>query len=61
VEDALTGLVNVMEIWDDDAALKAHFKTPWIIEFFGNYGPQMVATTVQVYDIAGTPRPLPPM
>jgi quinol monooxygenase YgiN len=61
IEDAATGLVNVMEHWDDDDALKVHFKTPWIIEFFGKYGPQMQASTVQVYDIAGAPRPLPPM
>jgi len=61
VEDASTGLVNVMELWENDDALKAHFKTPWIVEFFGKYGPQMLASTVQVYDIAGAPRPLPPM
>ena len=60
-EDAATGLVNVMEVWENDDALKVHFKTPWIIEFFGKYGRQMLASTVQVYDISGAPRPLPPM
>lgn len=56
-----TGQVNVLEIWRDDAALIAHFKQPWIIEFFGRFGPQLLGSTVQVYDVAGAPRPLPPM
>lgn len=61
IEDAPAGLVNVMEMWEDDDALKLHFTTPWIVEFFGKYAPQMLASTVQVYDIAGKPRPLPEM
>ena len=59
VEDAASGLVNVVEIWRDDAALAAHFTMPWIAEFFGKYAPKMQASTVQIYDIAGDPRPLP--
>jgi quinol monooxygenase YgiN len=61
VEDAATGLVNVMEQWDDDDALKVHLGMPWIAEFFSKYVGHMQASTVQVYDIAGAPRPLPGM
>jgi quinol monooxygenase YgiN len=61
VEDATTGLVNVMEIWDDDNALGVHFTMPWIAAFFAKYAPEMQASTVQIYDIAGAPRPLPGM
>jgi quinol monooxygenase YgiN len=32
VEDAKAGLVNVLEQWDDDAALIVHLKQPWITE-----------------------------
>lgn len=59
VEDAATGLVNVVEQWRDDAALDVHFTTPWIAEFFAKYAPKMQASTVQIYDVAGDPRPLP--
>lgn len=60
VEDAATGLVNVLEQWDDDAALIVHLKTPWIATFFAKWGPQLKASTVQVFDISGV-RPLPGM
>lgn len=58
VEDAASGLVNVLEIWDGDDALIAHLKQPWITAFFATYGPKLLASSVQVYDIAGV-RPLP--
>jgi quinol monooxygenase YgiN len=61
VEDAATGLVNVIEQWDDDDALKAHLGMPWITEFFGKYVGHMLASTVQIFDISGAPRPLPGM
>jgi quinol monooxygenase YgiN len=61
VEDAATGLVNVNEQWENDAALAVHFKVPWIVEFFYKYVTHMQASTVQIYDIAGDPRPLPAM
>jgi quinol monooxygenase YgiN len=59
VEDEATGLVNVIEQWRDDAALGAHFTMPWIAEFFAKYSPLMLASTVQIFDVAGDPRPLP--
>ncbi len=59
VEDPATGLVNVIEHWRDDAALGVHFTMPWIAAFFAKYSPKMLATTVQIFDIAGPPRPLP--
>lgn len=61
VEDAATGLVNVMEQWTNDDALKVHLSMPWIAEFFAKYVGHMQASTVQIYDIAGAPRPLPGM
>lgn len=59
VEDAATGLVNVVEQWRDDAALAVHFTMPWIAEFFAKYSPKIQGSTVQIYDVAGAPRPLP--
>jgi quinol monooxygenase YgiN len=61
VEDAATGLVNVIEQWADDDALKVHLAMPWIAEFFNKYVGHMQASTVQVFDISGPPRPLPGM
>jgi quinol monooxygenase YgiN len=58
VEDADAGIVNVLEQWTDDAALIAHLQQPWILEFLGRHGPHLRASTVRVFDIAGS-RPLP--
>jgi quinol monooxygenase YgiN len=58
VEDEAAGVVNVLEMWDDDDALATHLRQPWIAEFFGKFGPQVTAMNLQVYDIAGS-RPLP--
>ncbi len=58
VEDKATGKVNVMEIWEDDDALGVHFTQPWIGAFFERFSPEMLDSTVQIYDISGT-RPLP--
>jgi len=60
VEDAKSGLVNVLEQWTDDAALIVHLKQPWILEFLARNGPHLRASTVQVFDIAAA-RPLPAM
>lgn len=59
IEDAATGLVNVIEHWRDDDALMVHFTMPWIGEFFTKYSPKMQASTVQIFDISGQARPLP--
>ena len=59
VEDEAKGLVNVVEQWRDDDALLVHFTMPWIGTFFAKYSPKMLASTVQIFDIAGDPRPLP--
>jgi quinol monooxygenase YgiN len=59
VEDAATGLVNVIEQWRDEDALLVHFTMPWIGEFMAKYGAKMLASTVQIFDIDGNPRPLP--
>ena len=54
------GVINVLEQWEDDDALKVHFTMPWIIEFAQKYAPNMKGATVKVYDIDGG-RDLPPM
>ena len=59
VEDEASGLVNVIEQWRHDEALGVHFTMPWIAEFFAKYSPKMLASTVQIFDISGDPRPLP--
>jgi quinol monooxygenase YgiN len=59
VENTATGRVQVTERWRDDAALGVHFTQPWIAEFFGKYSGKMLASTVQIWDISGAPRPLP--
>jgi quinol monooxygenase YgiN len=59
IEDAATGLVNVIEQWRDDDALMVHFTKPWIAEFFAKFSPKMLASTVQIFDVAGNARPLP--
>lgn len=38
---------------------KVHFEMPWIKEFFSKYVGHMQASTVQIFDIVGDPRPLP--
>jgi quinol monooxygenase YgiN len=60
VEDADAGIVNVLEQWTDDAALLAHLKQTWILEFFGRHGGHLKASTVRIFDISGI-RPLPGM
>lgn len=59
VENDATGFVQVTECWRDDAALLVHFTKPWIAAFFAKYSPKMLGSTVQIFDIAGDPRPLP--
>jgi quinol monooxygenase YgiN len=59
-EDAGTGLVNVLEQWRDDAALAAHLKQPWTVDFFNKYVAHLLAINVKVYDISGE-RSLPGM
>ena len=59
IEDRAAGVINVAEIWDDDAALAVHLKQPWIAAFFARFGGRMLSSTVMVHDLAGSPRPLP--
>jgi len=58
VEDASSGLVNVLEQWDDDAALTTHLAQPWIATFFNRYSGHMRSHTLKIYEIAGA-RSLP--
>jgi quinol monooxygenase YgiN len=60
VQDPASGLVNVLEQWDDDEALKVHLAQPWIVEFFSRYVGHLRSHTLRVYDIEGH-RPLPGM
>jgi len=50
--------VNVLEQWDDDAALTTHLAQPWIATFFNRYSGHMRSHTLKIYDIAGA-RSLP--
>jgi quinol monooxygenase YgiN len=58
VEDASSGVVNVHEVWDDDAALTTHLAQPWIATFYNRYSGHMRSHTLKIYDVAGT-RSLP--
>lgn len=56
-EDRATGLINVLEIWRDEPALRVHLAQPWIVEFYARFSPHMRELNVPIYDVAGT-RPL---
>ncbi len=58
VEDEAADVVNVHELWDDDASLEVHLKQPWIVEFFAKYVGHVRGSTLRIYDVAGD-RPLP--
>lgn len=60
IEDRSAGIVNVLEMWSSEDALKVHFTMPWVIDFATKFSPHMQASTVQIYEIANT-RPLPAM
>lgn len=60
VEDAAAGVINVLEMWDDDAALTVHLGQPHIRAFFARFSPHIRSMDAAVYD-AGAPRPIPPM
>jgi quinol monooxygenase YgiN len=59
-EDPAAGLVNVLECWEDDAALAEHLKQPWVVAFFNKYVNELLELNVKIYDIAGI-RNLPGM
>lgn len=59
-EDRATGVVNVLEQWENDAALATHLRQPWIVSFFNKYVSHLLAMNVKVYDISGV-RDLPSM
>ncbi len=54
VEDAAAGLINVTEIWRDDAALHAHLAQPWTVSFFARFGPKARTIDLLIYDVSGT-------
>ena len=56
VEDAAVGVVNVSEIWRDDAALHAHLAQPWTTSFFAQFGSRAKDISVLIYDVSGTRR-----
>lgn len=56
-EDRAAGLINVVEIWEDEAALRVHLAQPWITEFYARFSPHIRAIDVPIYDVAGV-RPL---
>lgn len=52
VENHEAGLVSISEIWRDEAAWAVHFQQPWTTAFFEKYGPQMIGSTLQMYDMS---------
>jgi quinol monooxygenase YgiN len=58
VEDHVSGLINVLEIWRDENSLKVHLKQPAIVEFFTRFSPHITGMTAQLYD-AENARPVP--
>jgi quinol monooxygenase YgiN len=60
VEDEPGGVVNVCEIWEDDAALAEHLAQPWIAAFFQRFKPHIRALDAKLHDVAGV-RDLPPL
>jgi quinol monooxygenase YgiN len=52
------GLVTVLEIWRDEAALRDHYVQPHTAFFLRAIGPHIVALDVHRYD-SDQPRPLP--
>jgi quinol monooxygenase YgiN len=58
VEDHVSGLINVLEIWRDEDSLKVHLKQPAIVEFFTRFSPHITGMTAQLYD-AENARPIP--
>lgn len=57
-EDRAGGVVNVLEIWESEDALKVHLKMPWIDTFFHRFSPHITGMTAQLYDAVNA-RPIP--
>lgn len=52
LEDEAAGIVNVTEIWESEEALKTHLALPVTADFFAKFGPSMIASTIQLYDLS---------
>ena len=53
IEDHAAGLVNVLEKWRDESALRVHLKLPVIVNFFNRFSPHIRGMTVKLYDAEG--------
>jgi len=58
VEDRAGGVINVLEMWESEEALKVHLTMPWIDTFFRRFSPHITGMTAQVYDAVNA-RPVP--
>lgn len=56
-EDRAAGLINVVEIWEGEPALRAHLAQPWITDFYARFSPHIREMNVPIHDVAGV-RPL---
>jgi len=54
VEDEAGGVINVLEAWDDDAALEFHLKQPWIETFYARFSPHIRSLDAKIYEIGAT-------
>jgi len=57
VEDAVAGIVNVLEWWEDEDALAVHLAQPWTETFSARFGKHITAMDVRVFAVASE-RPL---
>jgi quinol monooxygenase YgiN len=58
VEDRAAGLINVLEFWRDEQALRTHLKLPATLAFFTQFAPHIKGMTAQLFD-AANPRAVP--
>ncbi len=53
-EDPAAGLVNVLEIWRDEPALRVHLAQPWTAAFLAQFGPKLQNMNVNIHEVATT-------
>jgi quinol monooxygenase YgiN len=50
VEDRATGVINVLELWESEEALKTHLQLDATVNFFNRFSPHLTGMTAQLYD-----------
>ncbi|MFC4764312.1 putative quinol monooxygenase [Dyella koreensis] len=52
-EDRDRGLINITEVWRDQAAVDAHMAQPWIKSLFVRVMPLITSTDAPIYEVVG--------